>query len=90
MRRVLPTVFLLFAASLCFLAIFSGESYSRLHELQNLLSTQREANQELQRKVVGLKREIYGLNNDSRSLEKAARNELNLARPDEMVFIFDE
>ncbi len=90
MKKVLPTVFLLTAAILSFMAIFAGESYGRLIELRATLSTQREANQELKTTVDGLKREVAQLEHDPRKLEKAARNELVLARPDEMVFIFEQ
>lgn len=90
MKKVLPTVFLLVAAVLSFLAIFAGESYGRLNELRTMLTRQRDANQELKGTVDALKREVSMLENDPRKLEKAARNELVLARPNEMVFIFDQ
>lgn len=90
MKKVLPTVLLLVAAVLSFSAIFAGESYGRLRELRAMLVRQRDANQELKGTVDSLKREVSQLENDPRKLEKAARNELVLARPNEMVFIFDQ
>lgn len=90
MKKVLPTVLLLIAAVLSFSAIFAGESYGRLRELRAMLVRQQGANQELRDNVNALKREVSQLENDPRKLEKAARNELVLARPNEMVFIFDE
>lgn len=90
MKKVLPTVLLLLAAALTLKAIFADDSYGRLKELQVLLRRQRESNQELKANVEGLKRQISSLEHDSRALEKAARNELVLARPGEMVFLFDE
>jgi cell division protein FtsB len=90
MKKVFPTLLLLFAAALTFKAIFANDSYGRLRELQVLLHRQREANQELKVNVLGLKRQISSLQQDPRTLEKAARNELVLARPGEMVFIFDD
>lgn len=90
MKKVLPTVLLLLAAALTLKAIFANDSYGRLSELQTLLKRQRESNQELKGNVEGLKRQLSALEHDPRALEKAARNELVLARPDEMVFIFDE
>ena len=90
MKRVLPTVFLFVAAFLSFAAIFAGESYSRLTELRTTLNSQRSSNQELKATVEGLKREVSSLENNPRALEKAARNGLALARPEEMVFFFDE
>jgi cell division protein FtsB len=37
-----------------------------------------------------LKREVTGLQSDPRSVEKAARSELGMARPDEMIVIFEK
>jgi cell division protein FtsB len=90
MKRVLPTVFLLLATILSFAAIFAGESYGRMQELKSLVKSQRESNQDLKKTVNSLKQEVTALENDPRSLEKAARNGLMLARPGEMVFLFDE
>lgn len=90
MRKVLPTVLLLLAAALTLKAIFADDSYGRLRELQVLLKRQRESNQELKTTVESLKYQISSLERDPRALEKAARNELVMARPDEMIFIFDE
>ena len=36
-----------------------------------------------------LRREVSGLQNSDRVLEKAARNELGMAHPDDLIFIFD-
>ena len=91
MRRIRIAIFiLLLAAALTLKAIFADDSYGRLKELQVLLKRQRESNQELKTTVESLKHQISSLERDPRALEKAARNELVMARPDEMIFIFDE
>jgi cell division protein FtsB len=40
--------------------------------------------------VQALRREVQGLQSDSRTVEKAARSELGMARPDEVVVIFEK
>jgi len=52
------------------------------------MKSQQERNSALQGKVDSLRREVLSLQHDKRALERAARNELGLARPDEKIFIF--
>lgn len=72
------------------LTIYGDESYSRYTTLQRSLKLQEQKNQELDQHVRGLRKRVNGLTNDPRELEKAARNELGMARPDELIFIFDK
>lgn len=77
--------------SACFILVLSfyGEdSYAQLGALQNSLTWQRKHNAKLLNKVENLKEKVTGLQGDQRSLEKAARNTLGMARPDELVIIF--
>ena len=41
-------------------------------------------------RIEDLKSQVYNLQNDPRALEKAARNELGMARPNERIFIFEK
>ena len=71
--------------------LFWGEStYERVTTLKTNLHQQREKNLDLTQKVDKLKSEIYGIKNDPRALEKAARNELGMARPGEVIYLFDK
>jgi cell division protein FtsB len=72
------------------ISIFGGDNLSRLSSLESSLSVQRQKNEELGRYVQGLRQEVHALKTDERALEKAARNQLGMARPDEVVVIFDE
>jgi cell division protein FtsB len=90
MKRVFPSALLVIVALLSFAAIFAGESYGRLSELRGLLRAQKDSNHLLKENVASLKKDVFDLQHNSRVLEKAARNELVLARPDEMVFIFED
>lgn len=72
------------------ISVLGGDNLSRLHALQGSLSAQREKNEELGGYVASLRREVHGLRSDDRVLEKAARNELGMARPDEVIVLFDD
>ncbi|MBX7145075.1 MAG: septum formation initiator family protein [Oligoflexia bacterium] len=84
-------IILLFLALLAaFTTLISDGSYSRMRNLEQSVASQREKNQELKEQVGALRQEVQGLQHDDRVLEKAARNELGLARPGENLVIFDK
>lgn len=90
LQKIAPLVIL----ALAFITIgflFLGEStYHQVSNLRGNLVQQREINNTLGDKVDKLKSEIYGIKNDRRALEKAARNELGMARPGEIIYLFDK
>ncbi len=89
MRYLTPGVLLAFAAMITFFCFYGNDSYSQVLTLQKSLREQRERNAAVAGHLMELKREIAGLQRDNRVLEKAARNELGLARPGELVFFFE-
>lgn len=72
------------------LLVVGGSSYPRVAALEATLETQRARNADLAAYVQSLREKVYAVRHDPRGLEKAARNELGLARPDELVVIFDK
>lgn len=90
MKGLAPGIILFCALIAALFSLFGDDSYGRMRSLEKSLVAQQEKNGELHAHVSDLKREVYGLQHDDRILEKAARNELGMARPDEMVFIFDK
>ena len=70
-------------------SIFGSDSYPHLLTLGNSLLLQEQKNVELGSKVTELKRRVFDLRHDERAIEKAARNELGMARPDELIIFFD-
>ena len=71
--------------------LFWGENtYDQVTTLKENLAQQKQNNLVLGEKVDKLKSEIYGIKNDPRALEKAARNELGMARPGEVIYLFDK
>lgn len=89
--RSTATIFLvacaLVAAGFSFL---SDDGFVRLSALTRSLEQQQRTNARLMDNVQSLKREVQGLQTDPRTVERAARSELGMARSDEMVIIFDK
>lgn len=75
------------AAAFSFL---SDDGFVRLSSLNRRLEQQQRANVKLSDTVQALKREVQGLQADPRTVEKAARSELGMSRPDEVVVIFEK
>lgn len=72
------------------LVLLGDKSLSRLRSLQQSLRDQIEESREVEARVNQLKGQVYRLRHDDRALEKKARNELGLARPNETIFIFEQ
>ena len=72
------------------LSLFGENSYSRLEGLRHAVIRQIDDNTKSQIKVSELRQSVDSLRSDPRALEKAARNELGLARPNEQIFIFEQ
>ena len=90
MRITAPLVILacaLIAASFSFL---SDDGLAKLSSLLRSLELQQRANLKLEDNVQSLKRQVVGLQNDPRTVEKAARSELGMARSDELVVVFEK
>lgn len=89
--RSTATLFLIgcavIAAAFSFL---SDDGFVRLSSLNRRLEQQLRANAKLADAVQALKREVQGLQADPRTVEKAARSELGMSRPDEVVVIFEK
>ena len=90
MTKVFPSIFLLMAVTLVLISVFWGGSYSRFAFLKENLSFARKKNAEISSQVEELSNKVYSIKHDPRALEIAARNELGLARPNELIFIFED
>jgi cell division protein FtsB len=89
--RSTATLFLLLGAlALAAFSFLSDDGFGKLSSLNKTLLQQQRTNAKLSENVDALKREVLGLQSDPRTVEKAARNELGMARPGEMVVIFDK
>ena len=90
MRRIVPGLILILLMVLTIHSLFSDQSYAKLTSLDKSLELQQAKNAELNTEVVELKKRLVGLTTNDRVLEKTARNELGMARDDELIFIFEK
>lgn len=90
LRRWAATALLVCAIVTAFFTFVGDESISRLRSLRQAVHEQRVENLELQEEVRSLRQEAYGIVSDDRTLEKVARNELSLARPNELIVVFED
>jgi cell division protein FtsB len=90
MSHVIPILLILFAILIGGSTFFAAGGYPRLQAWRQNLERQTQFNYSLAQKVNRLKSEVDGLQHDDRAIEKAARSELGMARPDELIFLFDE
>lgn len=90
MRRVVPGIILVLLTVLVVFSLFSDKSHAKLTSLQSGLEIQTAKNAELSREVKELRKRVVGLTTSDRVLEKTARNELGMAREDELIFIFEK
>ncbi|MEY4668666.1 MAG: Septum formation initiator [Pseudomonadota bacterium] len=90
MRVTAPIVVLTLALCAAVFSFLSDDGFSRLNSLAKSLDLQQRANARLEENVQALKRQVHGLQNDPRIVEKAARSELGMARSDELVVVFEK
>ncbi|NMC64489.1 MAG: hypothetical protein GYA55_15090 [SAR324 cluster bacterium] len=90
MKPFAPVIVVALAIIVALLSIFGDDSLSKLSQLRDTISNQKEKNVVLSTKVEELKHQVHGLQANDRILEKAARNELGMARPNDMIFLFDD
>ena len=90
MKGLAPGIILFCALIAALASLYFDDSYGRMQQLKRNLSEQQVHNEQLREQVTSLKHEVNGIQNNDRELEKAARNELGMARPNEMIFIFDK
>jgi cell division protein FtsB len=80
---------LLTAFLVAFFVVNDG-SYQDLQSMQQSLSQHQIKNQEIASEVARLRYEAESLQNNDRYLEKVVRRQLLLARPNEVVVLFDD
>lgn len=89
MKSWLPKAVVISVALSTAMSFIGGESFSGMREMRASLERQRTKNSELKATLVSLKQEVRGLTRDRRVLERAARNELAMVRPNEEIVIFE-
>jgi cell division protein FtsB len=90
MRSTATILILLCALVAAAFSFLSDDGFSRLTALHRSLEQQQRTNEKLSETVQGLQRAVEGLQADPRIVEKAARSELGMAKPGELVVIFEK
>jgi cell division protein FtsB len=90
MRSTATLFILLCALVAAAFSFLSDDGFSKLTALNRNLEQQQRTNSKLSDVVQSLQREVQGLQSDPRTVEKAARSELGMARPGEMVVVFEK
>lgn len=89
LKRLNPAWLMFLVSGLVLLSIWFGESYRVFAALRDNLRDAREHNQDLESKVKGMQNRIRALKSDPRALEREARDQLLLAKEDELIFLFE-
>lgn len=90
MRQVAPIIFLFIALISSFFVFLGDDSLEILRSVEKSLNAQKVKNERLDSQVKNLRSQVRNLSESDRALEKAARNELGLARPNELIFFFND
>ncbi len=75
---------------LVFLAVVGDGGFLALHDFRRHLKRMETQIRALEQENVGLRAQMLALKNDLYQVEKLAREELGLARPDELIFEIPE
>lgn len=81
-------IILVFSFCIAISCLIGDESFTGLSRLRVAVEQQRDQNLKLQEKVYNLRHEVKLLQEDPRTIEKAARSTLGVAKSDELVFVF--
>ena len=90
MRIPAPVLIVALALTIAAVSFLLEDGFTKVSNLERSVEQQKRTNAKLAEGIQGLKREVTGLQSDPRSVEKAARSELGMARPDEMIVIFEK
>ncbi len=86
------TPYILFLAGFVFLGMIylDKDGYSKVTELRNSLKNQEQINYALITEIRDYKKEIRGIQNSDRELEKIVRDKYALSKDGEVVVVFKE
>lgn len=90
MQRFAPILFFVVGCLIIALSILGAGGLPSLEAARASLQSQEEKNEELREQVNALRSFASEISTNNRTLEKAARNELGMARPNEKIFIFED
>jgi cell division protein FtsB len=88
LRWLLPLGLILGSLIAVPVLILGEQGLPRYRQLSYELEDARGANKKLRREIRELREEIHALRHDPRALERIARDELGMIKPDEVLFQF--
>lgn len=84
-----PAALILVILVLIVFTTYGSHGLLHLREINNELAVLQKKNNALESEITVVSRDINDLKNQNFALEKKAREELGLSRPDEIVYIFN-
>ena len=88
LRWLLPLALILGAVIAAPILILGDEGLPRYRRLSYELDDARTANRRLRKEIEALREEIHALRTEPTALERIARDELGMIKPDEVIFQF--
>lgn len=87
-RWLLPLGLILGSVIAVPVMILGEEGLPRYRRMRYELDDARAANRKLRREIAALREEIHDLRRDPEAIERIARDELGMIKPDELLFQF--
>lgn len=87
MRRVTSFLLLALSGILLFFAVTGPHGLLHLRAVDREIEQMAEKNRELDREILSLQNQIYGVQRSDQVLEEHAREQLGLSKPGEIVYI---
>jgi len=85
-KKIISLTFILILVALLAMTVFGQRGLLHMTRLKEELRLFEENNQRLQKENLALKKQIEQLKNDRRHLEDLARDELGLAKENELIY----
>jgi cell division protein FtsB len=89
-RNTFPYIVFLLAILIASSTLFSEDGFRKVQSLRQSLKALEQKNEGARQDLEELQGEVLALTSDKRAIEKAARNELSMARDGEIIFMFPE
>ena len=90
MKQYFSYIVLGSSALLFFVTFFASDSVRQLESLRMQRDQQEREKQKVVDRVTELRTTLVGMDENPRTLEKLAREQLNVAREDELIILFDK
>lgn len=87
LRKLTPAILLSISAVVLFFSVTGNHGLLHLEQLNNELGQTKENNREMESDIAKLSNEIYAIENNKDKLEQIARENLGLARNDEIIYV---